>query len=54
MISDNILKFDSKRDNGKIMKIQRQSDDPIKKNRKMKKINFNFRYFCQFSLVRVD
>ena len=54
MISDNNLKIDSKRDNGTMMKIQRQSDDPVKKNRKMEKFNFKFRYFCQFSLVRVD
>ena len=48
------MKFDRNRNNGTIMKIQRQSDDPFKKNRKMEKFNFKFRYFCQFSLVRVD
>ena len=51
MISDSNLQFGSNRDNGTI---QRQSDDPFKKNRKMARINFKFRYFCQFSIVRVD
>ena len=39
MITDNNLRFD----NGKKMKIQRQSDDPSKKNRKMEKFNFKFK-----------
>ena len=34
-------------------KNKRQSDD-FKKNRKIAGINFKIRYFCQFSLVRVD